>query len=457
MLCAQGQSGRAYCLPDDSQPNTRPVNPASLSVPTLGEMLMWTREIVTKSLSSLKIPLILGLLFILGMGTADAQQGVSDFLFAKDGTLDDGGDGIPNPGDLINYNFGITNTSSADLFNVTVSDPMVSPITCPSGNPIPTLASGASESCTGSYAITQADIDAGVKNNTATASTADPPLSDDGSHSETIPQNEALAFTKTGVLDLGADGTATPGDIATYTFEVTNTGTTSINNLAITDPQVTPITCPSGNPIPTLAPSASESCTGTYAITQADIDAGFKDNTATATSSDIAARVAPVQAMNRLPITQGPTIKLDKTGTLDLGADGTPTVGDLISYSFVVTNPGNVTLTNITVSDPLVPTITCPSGNPIPTLTPGASETCTGSYAITQADIDARHRDNTATASGQDPIPQTITDQDNDSRPIPAAVPFLNHLGLLSLGLLLIGAGALTLRRRRSGPGWSLN
>ena len=72
--------------------------------------------------------------------------------------------------------------------------------------------------------------------------------------------------------------------------------------------------------------------------------------------------------------------------TLDKQA-GTPsgsTVGDTIDYTFLVQNTGNVTLTNVNVSDPKVGSLSCPTT----TLAPGASMTCTATYALTQADID---------------------------------------------------------------------
>ena len=85
--------------------------------------------------------------------------------------FDDGGDGVANPGDLISYSFVVTNTGNVPLTNVSVSDPLsgLSAISCPSGNPIPSLGVGGSETCTATYAITQADINAGSVLNTATA------------------------------------------------------------------------------------------------------------------------------------------------------------------------------------------------------------------------------------------------------------------------------------------------
>ena len=144
-----------------------------------------------------------------------------------------------------------------------------------------------------------------------------------------------------------------------------------------------------------------------------------------------------------------PSIALAKTGVLDLGADGVATPGDVITYTLQVSNDGNVTLSNVLVSDPLAAPVTCPSGNPIPTLVPGASESCTVSYAITQTDISAGEVLNTAEASGADPMMQAVADTDSDTVTVPPApVSTTPTLGLAILALLLAGAGTLALRRR---------
>ncbi len=72
--------------------------------------------------------------------------------------------------------------------------------------------------------------------------------------------------------------------------------------------------------------------------------------------------------------------------TASVGGDGE--VGDVITYSFTVSNEGNVPLTNVTVTDPLVGISI--SGGPID-LAVGASDnsTFTASYTITQDDINA--------------------------------------------------------------------
>ena len=94
--------------------------------------------------------------------------------------------------------------------------------------------------------------------------------------------------------------------------------------------------------------------------------------------------------------TAAPALTLVKTVT-----SGGPyaVVGDVVAYQYVVSNTGNVTLTApITVSDDKIAAVSCPA-LPAGGLAPGASITRTGSYTITQGDIDAGSVTNVASAS----------------------------------------------------------
>ncbi len=140
-------------------------------------------------------------------------------------------------------------------------------------------------------------------------------------------------------------------------------------------------------------PAASTTCTATYTLTQADVDADVVDNTATASGTPPTG--APVTATDSVEIVVGAPIgvALDKQAT-------TPTssvAGGRITYSFTVTNTGNVTLDPISVTDPVLGPVTCPATP----LAPGATVDCTPiNYTLTQADVDAGHKANTATAVG---------------------------------------------------------
>jgi hypothetical protein len=85
-------------------------------------------------------------------------------------------------------------------------------------------------------------------------------------------------------------------------------------------------------------------------------------------------------------------------------------VGDKIDYKYVLTNTGNVTLSSpFTVTDDKV-AVTCPA-TPT-TLAQGESITCTATYTVVQADVDAGEVVNTATGHAvlnEKPIDSTGT------------------------------------------------
>jgi hypothetical protein len=79
--------------------------------------------------------------------------------------------------------------------------------------------------------------------------------------------------------------------------------------------------------------------------------------------------------------------------------------GDTLSYRYQVSNTGPDALSSITVTDPAVPLVSCPAAS----LAPGASETCTGSYTVTSADVSAGQVTDTAIATGTTSTGPTVT------------------------------------------------
>jgi len=310
----------------------------------------------------------------------------------KEGTFDDGEDNVTNPGDFISYTFVVKNTGNVTLTGITVTDllPGLSAISCPAN----TLAVGADMTCTAKYAVTQTDIDAGKVDNTATADSKESGSAED-KEEVTLPQSPALTIDKEGTFDDGEDNVTNPGDFISYTFVVKNTGNVTLTGITVTDPKVSDISCPAT----TLAVGGSMTCNGTYAVTQADIDAGSVYNIATADSTES----EPDTGDNTEELPQDAKIEVVKSGTFGAGDDNLADVGELISYEFLVTNKGNVTLTGITVTDPKVSDISCPAT----TLAVGGSMTCNGTYAVTQADIDAGSVYNIATADSNESGPAT--------------------------------------------------
>ena len=337
--------------------------------------------------------------------------------------------------ETISYTFTVTNEGNVSLSNVTVTDPMIAIITGPTGDTDGDEELDVTETWiyTGTYAITQVDIDAGEVVNQATADGTAPDatvvtdLSDESSVLEDDPtvidlcQNPVIALVKTGVVnDTNGNGCADVGETIDYSFSVFNLGNVTLSNINVTDPLVSVV----GGPI-TLAPGATDatSFTATYIITQADIDAGFVENQATATGTDPSGNTVSdlsddnSEVENDPTITelcQNPAIALIKVGLPnDENGDGCADLGETILYTFSVKNTGNVALTNVIVTDPLVTVV----GGAIDLLA-GEEDTTTFTavYTITQSDVDAGLVENQATAEGIAPNGDVVSDlSDNNS------------------------------------------
>lgn len=310
--------------------------------------------------------------------------------------------GVANVGDTINYTFVVTNTGTVTLDNVTVTDPGLTVV----GGVIGSLAPGASATAVASLALTQVEIDAGIFNNTANV-TGDPAngapqvLAAD-SESVTLPAPSTITLDKVGTLNDGGDGIANVGDTVSYAFTVQNTGGVTLNAVTLTDPGLTVV----GGTMGSLAPGDTANATATLTLTQPLIDAGVYNNTATVSGTPAnGSAMAPVNDSATVPL-PAPAITLVKSGTVNAGGNGRPDVGETITYTFTVSNTGNVPLTNVTVNDPLV----IVSGGPI-ALAAGQSNATnfTATYVLTQADIDAGAFANTATASGNPPTGAPVT------------------------------------------------
>jgi uncharacterized repeat protein (TIGR01451 family) len=287
-----------------------------------------------------------------------------------------------------------------------VADPLVGTVDCPTT----TLAPGESTTCTATYTLTQADVDSGHVANTATVTGTDPNGTDVTATDSTdtpIPAGPAINLDK----QAGVPSGNFAGDTIDYDFVVTNTGNVTLTGIVIDDPLVGTVSCPTT----TLAPGESTTCTATYTLTQADVDAGVVDNTATVTGTDPNGTDVTSTDSTSTPIESTPSIDLVK----QVDAVGSA-AGDTIEYSFLVTNTGNVTLSDIVIDDPLVGPVSCL----LTTLAPGDSMTCTATYTLTQADVDAGEVVNTATVTGTpppttaNPDPTPVTDTDSVTAPI---------------------------------------
>ena len=360
-----------------------------------------------------------------GSKTVPAIQSPAISL-VKTGTLNPGGDGRADVNDTITYNFTIKNEGNMSLSNIVVTDPRLATLSCT----VPSLAVGGIDTtCSAIYTLTQADMNAGEVLNTAALTSKDPQnnsVDTTANATTTLPAAPSIAVVKTAgapTIAAGLDATATDaGDTIAYAFTVTNAGNVSLTSVSVMDTKVASVACAPT----TLDPGDVSNCSGTYTLTLSDMNAGSVTNQATASGTpptgpvvtDFSDEATPGSGTGKddptlTPLTQTPKIQLTKTGTLNDGGDGRADVGDTINYTFVVKNTGTVTLSNVTLSDPLVTV----NGGPILALIPGGVDALTfdATYTLTQTDIDTGSRANTATVRANPPTgpPQSIQDDDS--------------------------------------------
>ena len=216
--------------------------------------------------------------------------------------------------------------------------------------------------------------------------------------------------------------------VLTFDFVVENTGNVSLTP-TVTDPLLdAPPVCPAtNNPVDNtlLDPGETITCTGSYTVTQADLDAGEFLNTATVEGAPIDAWAD--QGVASVMDTDDETTPADVQASLDIVKMSDITeftaVGDPIIFTFEVTNDGDVTLDPVTVSDPTAGPVTCS-----PTaLAPTEVATCTADnpYLVTQADLDAGSLTNTATAEGTPPAGSGLPPATADDTVIVGGTPEL--------------------------------
>jgi uncharacterized repeat protein (TIGR01451 family) len=353
---------------------------------------------------------------------------------------------VTGAGQEVTYSFEVTNTGNVTIHDLGIGETAFSGTgTPPSVSCSPsTLAPGGSTTCTATYEVTQADVDAGKVTNTARAAGKAP----SGAEVESAPDSATVTATPAPRLTLVKSASASApssfraGQTFTYRFEVTNAGNVTIHNLAIDETAfsgtgtLSAINCP----VTTLAPGAMTTCTATYTLTTADIDAGKVTNTAHATgTSPGGAEVTSPPDSAEVTAEQLPQLALVKRASV---------AGDVITYTFDVTNTGNVTIHDLAVNETAFSgTGTRPSAScPTTTLAPGTMTTCTATYTATTADIDAGRVTNTATATGTSAGGAEVTSPPDSAAVSLTQTPALSLIKLAPPGPLTTAGEQVTYR-----------
>jgi uncharacterized repeat protein (TIGR01451 family) len=258
-------------------------------------------------------------------------------------------------------------------------------------------------------------------------------LSDDNdltTHDPTVVQWPAIALIKTvtAVNDVNGNGFTDAGDTISYGFKVINTGKFTLNNIVVTDPLMP--TGISGAVLQGLAPGASDSTnfTGLYTIKQSDVNLGHVDNTAKVEGTDINGTkvqdysdpgVPTADAPTITPIPPHPVLTLIKTQSSldDKNNNSLTDVGDVIHYTFKITNAGNLAFTTVNLVDLLPGAIV--TGTTLTNFAPGAqdSTTFTATYTITSTDVTIGSVSNQARVRGTLASGAVITDLSDNADP----------------------------------------
>ncbi len=336
----------------------------------------------------------------------------------------------PSVGDTVTFKIVVTNNGPNTVPNPTLTDTLPSGLTY-TGNTasqgtyasgtglwsVGSLANGASATLTLSGTV-NAGQQGLTKTNTTTAAnggnTDSTNVGDDLVEAITVSN---LSHTVTKVQSSGPAATSAPGQIIGYTISVANTGNGSLSSVSVTD------TLQLGGSARTLTTGPTKISGDTnsnnildvgetwiysasYTTTQADLNgSGSLTNTANAQTAQTALLIStPAVSTGVTRTSQLSIVKTaDKSGPL--------AVGTLITYSYAVTNTGNVTMTGVNVSDthngalPIgTPNLEQLTTDAVPlsdstdavtndalwtTLGPADTVTFKRSYTVQQADIDA--------------------------------------------------------------------
>jgi uncharacterized repeat protein (TIGR01451 family) len=253
--------------------------------------------------------------------------------------------------------------------------------------------------------LIRGDVDPVATGTLLNVATVSSPIDDpDPDNNEDDEETEILNVADLFISKIGTPATLKPGDTLTYTITVINFGISAAVNAVVSDiipagltfidavPSVGTWSAPTWS-LGTMQPLASATLV-IRTIVQELQNASTIVNTAVVDSDTDDPDPTNNTSTTTTTISANPQITLVKEITSGATYDE---AGDVIEYSFTVTNTGNVTISQpISVDDNRIGMLT----NCIPgPLAPGQSAVCTASYIVTQADVDAGSVLNIATAS----------------------------------------------------------
>ncbi len=309
-------------------------------------------------------------------------------------------------GDSITYTYTVTNAGNVALGNITVTDDLIEAIAITGGD----VNENGLLDVTETWEFT-ADYPVGAPAPETLVNTANVTGTYDAEIIVKATDNSSVAILRPGIaLDkTAAPGTVFVGDNITYTYIVTNTGNTLLENISVMDNIVGPITVVTGNGNGDSLLDIGETWTFTANYTTSFEDAGLLENTANASGMDaLEFRVNALDSAAVTVLTGGITLEKSANATM-------VHVGDNITYTYTVTALGNYALFNVSIIDDRLGVITRFTGDTDEDNDLDTDETWvfTANYTANIEDPDLLV--NTAIASGMDNWERDVIATDSSS------------------------------------------
>jgi hypothetical protein len=328
-------------------------------------------------------------------------------------------DGRTSTGDVVTTTWKVINTGVDTVTALTVTTTRGT-ATCA----LTTLPAAASTTCTSKTTLTQTDEDAAKLTVTGTANgtvLATPTSSAPVAVSLALKVQRSLAISQTSALisDVDHNGRTSQGDHLQFIFSVKNTGTQTMHGLVIIDSHLTSahvgITCSTT----TLKPGQTVTCrSGSYTVSSFDARQGVVVNSGRARATTPAGVHIFSAISTARRAVQKPAPKLHPHVSLsmfvasvkDNDGDGKVTVGDTVTYGFVIHNNGDVSVSGLSLSDTKLNRLHIGYGCGSRSLAAGASTRCSsGAVKISSFDVKQKALVNSATVRGTSANGRTVS------------------------------------------------
>lgn len=287
-------------------------------------------------------------------------------------------DDAPGPefssGTDVTFTYVVRNVGNVDLINVVVTDDLIGQICT-----VPRLAIGAATDCSalgtvepGPYVNVGTVTGSGVFDGVLVGDVTDVDLSH---HHGTVSTGVTIEKATNGDdADVGPGPLVLSGSTVTFTYVVTNTGNVPLHDVIVSDDQLGPICV-----VDVVEVDDTNMCTATTTAAP-----GPYMNLGTVVATPMVQGAPQASVTDTDPShhsgTLDPAVDIEKS-TDGVDADVAPgpalRSGDEVTWTYVVTNTGNVALTDIVVFDDVEGEICT-----VDTLTPGATASCEASGIV---------------------------------------------------------------------------